>query len=422
MARRPSATPAAMSIPVHDPYAALRHRDYLRYAAGGTLANIGGAMQSVAVGWDLYERTGSAMVLGGVGLVQVLPVILLAVPAGHLADRLDRRRIMLYAQAVIAACSVVLALLSWWGGSVPAIYACLALVAVARAFGGPASSAFWPGLVPPAAYSNAVTWRSGGLHLATIVGPSFAGLIIGWQHSAMPVYLLDAVLTLIFWLGVYRIAPRPAVPHPEPASWRSLLAGFAFLWRSQVLFAAVLLDMFAVLLGGATALLPIFAKDILHVGPVGFGLLRAAPAVGAVAMTLLIVHRPPTARAGPAMLWSVAGFGVAMVVFGLSRSFWLSWIALGLTGALDTISVVVRHSLLQLRTPDAMRGRVNAVNGVFISCSNELGDFESGTVAALFGPVFSVVSGGIGTLVVVGLVAWRCPPLRRLRHLLPETH
>ncbi|MCE9614360.1 MAG: MFS transporter [Lentisphaerae bacterium] len=401
----------------HDPYAALRHRHYLRYAVGGTLANIGGAMQSVAVGWDLYERTGSAMALGGVGLVQVLPIILLAVPAGHLADRLDRRRIMLTAQAVVATGSVGLALLSWAGGSVASVYTCLALAAIARAFGGPASSAFWPGLVPAEAYSNAVTWRSGGFQVASVLGPALAGLLIGWQHRAVPAYLMDAALTLIFWLNVYQIPPRPVVPHPEPASWRSLLAGFGFLWRTKVLLAAVSLDMFAVLLGGATALLPIYAKDILHVGPVGFGLLRAAPAAGAVIMTLMIAHHPPTSRAGPAMLWSVVGFGVATVVFGLSQSFWLSLVALALTGALDNISVVVRHSLLQLQTPDAMRGRVNAVNSVFISCSNELGAFESGTVAAMFGPVVSVVAGGLGTLAVVAAVALLCPPLRRLRHL-----
>lgn len=401
----------------HDPYGALRHADFLRYALGGTLANVGSAMQTVAVGWDLYERTGSAMILGGVGLVQVLPIILLAVPAGHLADRVSRRRIILAAELIVAACSIALAVFSLHRAPVAAVYACLGLGAVARAFLSPASASLWPTLIPSALYSNAVTWRSSGFQIASVVGPALGGLTIAWSHSAVPVYLADAALSLAYWLCVSGIAPRPTTPSREPLSWRSLLAGFRFVWDTKVILAAITLDMFAVLFGGATALLPIFAKDILHVGPTGFGLLRAAPAVGALAMAFVIAHHPPRRHAGRAMLGSVIGFGVATIVFGLSSWFGLSLLMLALTGAFDSISVVVRHSLVQLRTPDAMRGRVTAVNSVFISCSNELGAFESGVVAAWLGPVLSVVTGGVGTILVVIATALIWPELRRLQGL-----
>jgi MFS family permease len=404
----------------HDPYAALRYRDYLWFALGAILANMGNAVQSVAVGWDLYERTGSAWVLGGVGLVQVLPVILLSVPAGHLADRLDRRRIILCAQAVVISCSVLLSLLAYVGGSLLAVYGCLFASAVARAFAGPATASFWPTLIPSRLYSNAVTWRSGGFQVASVAGPAIGGVVIAWQHSAVPAYLMDALLTLTFWFFMYRIRSRPVVRPSEPVSLRSLLAGFRFVWRTKVILGAVTLDMFAVLLGGATALLPMYAKDILHVGPVGFGFLRAAPAVGALVMALWTAHRPPFQQAGRALLGAVAGFGVVTIVFGFSTHFWLSLVTLALTGAFDNISVVIRHSLVQLRTPDAMRGRVTAVNSVFISCSNELGAFESGAIAALFGPVVSVVSGGVGTILIVLLAAVLWPELRQLKRLTSE--
>ena len=410
-----------MQTPRHDPYASLRHRDFFSYALGATFANVGSAMQSVAVGWDLYERTGSALALGFVGLVQFLPIVLLALPAGHIADRFDRRKILLLAETIVIACSVGLAILSALHGPPAAMYACLAIAAVARAFANPASASFWPTLIPPDTYSNAVTWRSSGFQTASVVGPALGGLLIGWQHHALPAYLADIALTLCFWLSLYRTKSRGAPRHSEPLTLSAMLAGFRFVYKTKVIFAAVTLDMLAVLFGGAVALLPIYAKDILHVGPAGFGLLRSAPAIGALAMAILIAHRPPPQHAGRAMLWSVVGFGIATIVFGLSQWFWLSLLALALTGALDSISVVVRHSLVQLRTPNAMRGRVTAVNGVFISCSNELGAFESGAVAFLCGPVVSVVAGGIGTLFVVALVAARWPELRRLGRLQQET-
>ena len=409
-----------ISLPAHDPYGALRNRDFRLFTIGLMLANVGNAMQSVAVGWDLYERTGKALALGGVGLVQILPVLLLALPAGHLADRFDRRRIMLATLTVSMLCSLGLAMFSHIGGTMaPAryaysLYACLFINAVARAFHSPANASLWPQLIPSSLYSNAVTWRIGGFQFANVVGPALAGLFIAWQKGATLVYVVDATLSLSFLLMLLSIKPRPATRVPEPMTLHTLMAGVRFVWQTKVILAAVTLDMFAVLLGGATALLPIYAKDILHVGPTGLGWLRAAPAFGALLMAAGQVHMPPLRRAGRALLWAVAGFGMATVVFGLSRSFWLSLVMLALTGALDNISVIVRHSLVQLRTPDAMRGRVSAVNGVFISSSNELGTVESGAVAALFGATVSVVSGGIGAIAVVLAAALIWPEIRRL--------
>jgi MFS family permease len=401
-------------MPAHDPYAALRHRDYRLFAGGAVLANVGFAMQGVAVGWELYERTNSALPLGVVGLVQVAPVLAFALPAGHLADRLNRRRILIVTQLGLVLASLALAWCSWRGAPVNWYYACLFAGATARAFGGPAYAAMLPQLVPADALANAVTWRSSGFQFASVIGPALGGALIAATSSAMPVYLVDAALRVTFWGCVLALAHRPADRPAEPVTLRSLVAGFRFVWNTKVIFAAVSLDMFAVLFGGATALLPIYAKDILHVGPTGLGWLRAAPAVGALLMAITIAHRPAPQRAGAALLWAVAGFGVATIVFGVSRSFALSLAMLFLTGALDNISVVVRHTLVQVMTPDAMRGRVSAVNSIFITSSNELGAFESGLVAAWFGAIVSVVSGGVGTLVVVALTAWLSPSLRRL--------
>jgi MFS family permease len=404
----------------HDPYGALRDRDFRLFSIGLVFANVGNAMQSVAVGWDLYERTGKALALGGVGLVQVLPVLLLALPAGHLADRFDRRRVMLVTLMVSMLCSFGLAAFSYMGGAMApsqyacSLYTCLLVNAVARAFHGPANASLWPQLIPSSLYSNAVTWRSGGFQFANVVGPALAGLFIAWQKSATLVYVVDAILSLSFLLMLLPIKPRPSTHVPEPMTLHALTAGVRFVWQTKVILAAVTLDMFAVLLGGATALLPIYAKDILRVGPTGLGWLRAAPAFGALLMAVGQVRVPPPRRAGRALLWAVAGFGVATIVFGLSHSFWLSLAMLALTGALDNISVVVRHSLVQLRTPDAMRGRVSAVNNVFISTSNELGMFESGAVAWLFNPIISVVSGGVGAIAVVLAAALTWPEIRRL--------
>lgn len=406
-----------MSARQHDPYAALRHREYRLFLSGRILSVIGQQMLDVAIGWELYERTHAALALGLVGLVLVVPIVALALPAGHAADRWDRRRIVLVTQLVLAVGSLALAWLSFNRGPVALIYLCLFAIGVALAFNRPATAALLPQLVPLADFPNAVTWNSSGFQIASVVGPALGGAVIGIRHHAGPVYILDALLALAFFASVWGIARREPARPGEPVTLESLLAGLAFVRRTKVILAAITLDLFAVLFGGATMLLPIFAKDILHVGPVGFGWLRAAPSVGALLMAVVLAHRPPLRRAGRSLLWAVAGFGIATIIFGLSRSFPLSMAMLLLIGALDNISVVVRHTLVQVRTPDAMRGRVSAVNGVFIDTSNELGGFESGATAALFGPVASVVLGGLATLFVVALVAHLWPELREMGSL-----
>jgi len=408
---------AAPGTPRHDPYAGLWFRDCRLLLAGGVLANTGRLMQSVAVGWELYERTGSAMALGWVGLVQALPIILLAVPAGHVADRFDRKWVVVVTQLVMALASLGLAALSHFQGPVTLMYGCLLLGATALAFNWSATAALLPQTVPLEFFSNAVTWRTSGYQVASVVGPALSGLMIAALHGTALVYVTDALLGLLFAAFVTMIARKQADRSTGEVTLRSLVAGFRFVWQTKIILATITLDLFAVLFGGATALLPIYAKDILNVGPTGLGWLRAAPAIGAFATALAFTHLPPSRNIGKMLLWAVAGFGVATIVFGISHLFWLSLLMLMLTGVFDNISVVVRHSLVQLRTPDAMRGRVSAVNNVFISSSNELGAFESGLVAALFGTVFSVVSGGIGTIIVVLFTARIWPEIRQLKSL-----
>lgn len=413
-----------MSIPAqvstHDPYSALRLRDFRLYLAGVQTANLGMRMQSVAVGWEIYERTGSAMALGWVGLVQVLPVIILALPAGHTADRYDRRKLVLAAQLGIALGALGLAFVSLHQASITALYACLLLISLARAFQQPARAALLPQIVSKERFGNAVTWMSGGFQLASVLGPALAGLMIAMTHRATWVYAIDAGAAMLFFSALAVIRPRKYTPTATGASLRELLIGAEFVWRNKVVLGAITLDLFAVLFGGATALLPIYAKDILQVGPTGLGWMEAAPSLGALCMAFTIAHRPPMRKAGRALLWSVVGFGAATIVFGFSRWFPLSLLMLFLTGAFDNVSVVVRHTLVQLLTPDEMRGRVSAINGLFIGASNELGGFESGLVANFFGPTLSVVSGGIGTIVVVALAAVAWPALRRYGSLVGE--
>jgi MFS family permease len=401
----------------HDPYAALRVPDYRRLLAVLVLSGLGGEMQAVAVGWELYQRTDSAAALGLTGLAHFLPVLLLSLPAGHAADRYSRKRVLLLALGLSALASGGLAALSLCQGPIPLIYLCLALVGCARAFIAPARSSLLPQLVPPHLLANAVTWNSSGWQLASISGPALGGLVL-WRWAEVPAvaYLLTACCA---FLGAGLIAPvRPRPFTSSGSALRgSLLAGVRFVWRTELLLAAITLDLFAVLLGGATALLPIFAKDILGVGPAGLGWLRSAPAMGAVLMALVLAHRPPLRRAGRELLWSVAGFGVATIGFGLSGDPVLSFVLLALTGALDNISVVVRGTLMQTLTPDELRGRVAAVNSVFISSSNELGAFESGMTADWFGEVASVVGGGVGTILVVVAVMLRWPGLLALGQL-----
>lgn len=384
------------------------------YLTARNLGRIGSQLTSVAIGWELYTRTREPMALAYVGLVQFLPVLVLAIPAGHAADRFGRKPIVQSAHLVLAFCSLGLALVSGLQAPVPWVYLCLLCAGLARGFSAPAAASMLPQFVPPEQFESAIRWNSSVSQIASMLGPALGGAVIALGSSATPAFLLDAGLTLAAFLFIalavprYRQEPRRSVP----LTLESLTAGLRFVWRTRIILATITLDLFAVLLGGAVALLPIYATDILRVGPQGLGWLQAAPSAGALCMALLLAHLPPLRRPGLAMLWAVAGFGVATIVFGFSRSFPLSLAMLFLTGALDNISVVVRSTLVQTLTPDEMLGRVSAVNQVFISSSNQLGGFESGLVANFFGPVVSVVSGGIGTLLVVSAVATAWPEVR----------
>jgi MFS family permease len=392
---------------------------------------LGWQMLQIALGWELYERTHSALALGLVGLVTAIPVVLLALPAGHLADRMDRKKIVVGAQIVFITMSLSLSVLSYVKGPIFLIYGTLLVGGIAQAYNNPARSALLPRLVPAEVFANAVTWSSSGFQTAAVVGPAIGGLVIALQHRATGAYLLDAILTtlyLVMLLGIRSDAVKvdtttsiTALKPREPMTFKSLIAGMRFVMDTKVILAALTLDLFAVLFGGATALLPIFAKDILHVGPEGLGWLRAAPSVGALIVMMTIAHRPPMQKTGWTLILAVTGFGIATIVFGLSRSFGLSMAMLFILGGLDGISMIIRGTLVQLWTPDEMRGRVSAVNSVFIDMSNELGGFESGALAAVVGPIAAVVGGGIGTIVVVAGVAYAWPELRRLRSLTPPT-
>jgi MFS family permease len=397
----------------HDPYGALRQRDYRRVLAGSVLGTIATQIQTAALDWEIYQRTGSARYLGWVGMVQFLPVLLLALPAGQAADHYSRKGLVVAAQALIGSAALGLTALSYFQGPVELAYACLLMTGVARAFYLPARWALISQVVPGHLLGNAVAWNSSGLQIALAAGPALGGAIIAFVNPACA-YGLTAACALACALLVVSTRPHQEGRPPLERSLASLLAGARFVWRTKPILATITLDLFAVLFGGATALLAIFAKEILDVGPVGYGWLRAAPALGALVMALSLAHRPPMRRPGIALLFAVAGYGIATIVFGLSESFTLSFLMLALTGALDNISVVVRGTLVQVLTPDAMRGRVSAVNSVFIGSSNELGAYESGETAYWFGPVASVVGGGIGTIVVVVAVMLMWPEVLRL--------
>jgi MFS family permease len=404
-------------VGAHDPYRALRVPACRRYLAGNVLGTIGFQMQGVAVGWELYERTRSPLALGLVGLVQVLPVILFFLPVGHLVDRYDRRRVLITAQAVLVLAAGGLAAVSAAHAPVSLIYGCLFLSGTARAVIGPAKSALLPEIVPLEAFQSAVAWNSGSWQTAQVIGPAAGGALLALTRAPHQVYLAHAALALVFVLLLLAVRSKSEPRAPELASLDSLLEGARYVFRTRILIAAITLDLFAVLFGGAVALLPVYARDILHVGPAGLGWLLAAQSVGAVITTIVLAHLPPFRRAGPALLRAVVLFGVATIVFGVSRWFPLSLAALATAGAADSVSVVIRNTLAQLRTPDALRGRVSAFNSLFIGTSNELGYFESGAVAALVGPVASVVGGGVGTLIVVAATAAAWPEVRRLGKL-----
>jgi len=395
----------------------LRNRDLLLYLVGRFVASLGQQMLTVAVGWELYERTNSALALGLVGLTQMLPMILFTLPAGHVADNHDRKRIIILTTLILACASAALALISSQKADVFWIYCCLFAAGTARTFLWPASSAFMPHLVSRQEFSKAVTWSSGSFQLSSVVGPAVGGAIIALTHRAAPVYAFNAAASCICLGLMGLVRRRHIIALKEKMTVRSLITGFRFVFASHVILGTITLDLFAVLLGGATALLPVYARDILRVGPSGLGFLQAALPLGSLACALVLAHRPPLQKAGRTLLWAVAIFGVATIAFGFSRSFWLSLVTLFICGASDNVSVVVRHTVVQLLTPDDKRGRVSAVNSLFIGTSNELGGFESGSVANWFGPVCSVVSGGVGTILVVIAVALIWPEIRKYGRL-----
>jgi len=398
--------------------AALAHRDFRLYLGSRFLAEVGSQMIGVAVGWQVYSVTHRPIDLGYVGLVQFVPAFGFSLLAGHVADRFDRSRIVAACNVALAACALALFAVSSRGvQSLVPVFAILFFVGVARSFAGPARQALVPGLVPAADFPNAVTWGSTVWQVSTIVGPSLGGILYGAAGGATWVYATCAAVIGVASLLAFAIAPRPFTGEVQAVSWETVLGGFRYVRDHRVILASISLDLFAVLLGGATALLPAYASDILHIGPWGLGVLRSAPAVGAAAMAVTLGFRPLVRRAGPIMLACVAIFGVATIVFGLSRSFALSLVSLVVLGASDMVSVVVRSTLVQLRTPHEMRGRVSAVNMMFITGSSELGELESGVTAAFLGVVPAVVVGGVGTLAVVMVYTMIYPELRAVDRL-----
>jgi MFS family permease len=399
--------------------------DHGRFLASITTTTFAIQVQNTTLGYHMYQLTNDPLALGMVGLAEAVPFITFALGGGLVADRVDRRRVALVALTVMATAAMGLVLLARHEaalGRAPvrtAIYALIVVGGICRSFLQPARAALAAQLAPRELYARAVAWRTGLFQLASVLGPALGGLMcatIGVEGS----YAVGAVLLLSAMVLMGRVrGPVRAARAPQSSLLASLREGVAFLRGDRVLLAAIVLDLFAVLFGGAVALLPVFASEVLRVGPRGFGLLRAAPAAGALVASLILAARPPLRRAGRALLLSVAGFGLAMIVFALSRSFVLSLVALAVSGALDMVSVLVRSTLMQLRVPEHMLGRVSSINQIFIGSSNEIGAFESGLAARLLGTVPAVVFGGVVTLAVVALTGWRAPSLRRLGPLVP---
>ena len=382
---------------------------------------MGTAAQGLAIAWEVYDRTGDALALGLVGLVQAIPMLLLTLPAGYLADVFDRRKLIILSLAGATASSAALAVFSLNQAAIEWLYVLLFIDSIFVRLGWPARSAIMPLLVPDDVFESAVKWRTSLMQVTGIAGPALGGIIIAIHlQTAYVLAAISSAAFIVFLLGMR----LPDAPRSERGNMLGqVIEGLQFVWRKRILLGAISLDLFAVLLGGAVYLLPIFARDIIDVAAVGLepeealGWLRAAPAAGACAMAFLLAYLPPLKRSGPVLFWCVAGFGVSTIIFGFSTSFWLSMVALALTGAFDNVSMVIRQVIVQMATPNAMRGRVSAVNAIFVGSSNEIGGFESGAVAALTTPLISVVSGGIGTIVVV--IAWArlFPALRELGRL-----
>jgi MFS family permease len=383
-------------------YAAFASRNYRFWLAGAVLSVLSQQMLSIVVAWDLYEATKSPIVLGNVGLVQIIPVLIFTFAAGHIADKYERRKTLLLTQIPVIAAGLVLASAGTHRG-VALIYTCLFAGAMARTFQWPASSSVLPKIVPSEDLSSAINWNGTGRELATVTGPAIAGFLLAWLGSPA-VYITQAAITFLT-LGCFWALDLPPMPESKTARGLSEMAeGVKFVFRERLMLSALSLDLLAVFFGGAVALLPIYADDILHIGATGLGWLRAAPAIGAGGMAFVLAHRPPIRRAGPVLLSVVAGFGAVTVAFAVSRSSWLSFGLLIAIGALDSVSVVLRSYLVHTRTPDHLRGRVNAVNALFISCSNQWGAVESGVAARLMGTIPSVVFGGVATMGMVAMI------------------
>ena len=411
----------------HDPYVALRIPAFRWFVASLLTMTLSAQIQAVVVGWQVYAITKDPLSLGLVGLAEALPYISAALWAGHVADRGDRRRIAITALSVLVVTSGSLLALTATGAAARgragllAIYALIVASGLARSFLQPARQGIGAEIVPRAIYPNMVTWRTSAWQVAAVLGPATGGLLYG-HFGPQFAYAVDTSLMVVALLAFSRIAYVPVARDPSPDAesvLANLTTGIRYVLRQPVLAGAMTLDMFAVFFGGATALLPIFADEVLHTGPEGLGWLRAAPAAGAVTMSLLLAHRPPMRRAGRALFLNVALFGLCMIGFALSRHFWLSLALLAASGAVDMISVVIRSTLLQSWTPTHLIGRVSSVNSIFVGSSNEIGMFESGVAAKLLGTVPSVIFGGCMTLLVVAVTAWRVPVLRKLRGLQP---
>jgi len=437
--------PAPPAAREEGPYAVMRNPDYLRYLIGRFIASLGQQMLVVAIDWELYARTHSALPLAFVGLSLMIPMILCTIPAGHFADVFNRKKIILAMTVIVALASVGMALVSYFALPVWWIYVCLIVLGAARTFLWPASAAFVTSLVPRGQLARAVTFNSGAFQLSCVLGPVAFGRILAMtplaesRSTAWSIYALNLVASIVCFILVAPIRHVHKAKPAEPVSTRSLVEGFRFVYQNKIILGTITLDLFAVLLGGTVTLFPIYASDIFHTSASGLGWLRNAMAIGAIICMFMIAHRPPLQKAGRAMLWSVAIFGMATILFGVANQncfdnllplpneawFWFAFVMLALAGFVDNISVVVRQTLVQILTPDEKRGRVSAVNSLFIGTSNELGGFRSGLVAWLFtqptflgdknatGAIVSTVTGGVGTILVVLAVAWIWPEIRR---------
>jgi MFS family permease len=410
-----------MSAP--DPYAALRLKEYRRFISARVLVTIAIQIQAVVVGWQVYELTNDPLSLGLIGLAEALPSIGVSLYAGHIADIVQRKKIIVITVSALLVCSAALLffttnpgafILAW--GVVP-IYSIIFISGIARGFLSPAIFSFMPQLVPRELYQNAITWNSTLWEAASITGPAIGGLVYGF-YGITAAYTLDASLVLLGLILILNIEKKPLPPlSDEQGVSEKIKAGLKFVFSNKLILGAISLDLFAVLFGGAVALLPVFANEILHTGPEGLGFLRCAPSIGAVIMAFYITHNPIKRNMGKTMLWAVAGFGACMICFAVSQNFWLSLGLLVLSGVFDCISVIVRGTLMQTLTPENMKGRVSAVNYIFIGSSNEIGMFESGVAARLMGVVPSVIFGGCMTIGVVAATAWVSKSLRELQNL-----